>query len=1132
VSSRKRKLRELFAVATDENVFPTIDPNDATAPSTITAEKKFLINCDISMYVISTSHFAYMALFSCLRRVRQIRVVNFVCSGRKVGELDLPPYREYSFDVLKRLLAALESASLEALQIPSKRQVESGLPTPVNDDAVGLDQSHGSLPTTNGLPRSPSLADATLDSREPRIQTKPIPHQHGVPPKQQNLAGPGVAQPAHHPVLDVIDKSGETSNQASRPSPLPSEERSIVPTPRFDDKSPPTPEPLPQIDQDQGQSRTNDGVSDSRSMHGDLSRYPDALSSPGSTAQSTLTTTVHEDSADTSPGHEEPQYSVKVGRDGDEKAEDDREGESEISDAGKPEFPEISGQTGSARTRVSGVEAQLLEESAAAQLTRSAVPDDPVKSPANAISPIIGRSEDKLAEASTGHVHRDSETPPVTAALGPPHEASYKDMLPTDAMDVDLVQNPTLSTAAGILAGQVTVSGATHKHVPPVEASCAEILEESRPPGAMLDASHAVSPAIRPADAADVTAGAPPLLSLSHDEKGLSHQTLSAPQLKLLTRKAQDQRRRRSVPTVIFGKQAKKSKTAVDDSSLMVSREQQGLLPTDDYFTPLFIEGFTRQSSWMKPIEKLLNQAHKTVSTSDQYVSILDHQACKILRRVYHLQQHDKWSLRQPVRCLEPTRPPSHWDVLLQEMKWMRTDFREERKWKRAVARNLATACAEWVSSNSAERLALQVNAVRPPTSSVSPAVLATAMNEFAPELVHSDSPMDHVEEISEISIQTIAPSAIFAMPDDEVVFSLQPSKIADELLANLPMYGSPLKVPKSDPVVPEYDPDASWRRPAVPVSKYVEGEMVLAAKPPPRKRSRYCYESDSDSDDEVIFGAKPDNGSHLQPEIKNIALFDPEMKATRDRLHASHQFRPPTDHMMPAPSFYECRTASQWTWNEDNQLKALVVEYSYNWSLISSIMSTRSLFASGAERRTPWECFERWINLEGMPPEFARSPYFRGFQARVEAAQMAIVAHNEKAQQQAAGPNGSLASVPKRRPTVSVRVERRRNQKHLAIIDGMRKLAKKREAAAHKAQQVASNASMRKANEPPRQQVPNKTPKDYSLMRWERDQQLAERMAHYARRSELHKRASVTSTHFVERRLTVSLGDSAAGPS
>jgi chromatin modification-related protein VID21 len=510
----------------------------------------------------------------------------------------------------------------------------------------------------------------------------------------------------------------------------------------------------------------------------------------------------------------------------------------------------------------------------------------------------------------------------------------------------------------------------------------------------------------------------------------------------------------------------------------------------------------------MKPIEKLLNQAHKTISTSDQYISILDHQACKILRRVYHLQQHDKWSLRQPVRCPEPTRPPSHWDVLLQEMKWMRTDFRKEHKWKRAVALNLAYDCAEWVNSSPAERLALQVNAVIPPRPVVGGTDRTHAGHldvvDELPDLIHTDSPMENDDELPDIFVDCVAPSAIFALPDDGVVFGLQPSKTAELLLENLPMYSLPLKIPKFDVADTDYDPDAAWKRPAVPLSKYVEGDMALSSKGPPRKRRRYDYlAEDEDEDDEVIFGDDPDSGAEVQAENKAVALFSPEMKGIRDRLHAGHQFRPPTEHPMPPQNFFESRTASQWTFAEDEQLKSLVRECSYNWSLIAAMVSTSSAFASGAERRTPWECFERWVSLgslEGLPNDMARTPYFKAYQARIDAAQRTIAQQNQNAQQQV-GPNGAVTPVPRRRPTTSVRVDRRRNQKHLALIDAMRKLAKKREATAQKAQQAANLAAMRKANEVPRQQIQNKTPRDYSIMRWERDQALAERMAAYALR-------------------------------
>lgn len=50
-SSRKRKLRELFAVATDEDGIPNFDFSDPGATPATPAEQKFLNDSDVLQYV-------------------------------------------------------------------------------------------------------------------------------------------------------------------------------------------------------------------------------------------------------------------------------------------------------------------------------------------------------------------------------------------------------------------------------------------------------------------------------------------------------------------------------------------------------------------------------------------------------------------------------------------------------------------------------------------------------------------------------------------------------------------------------------------------------------------------------------------------------------------------------------------------------------------------------------------------------------------------------------------------------------------------------------------------------------------------------------------------------------------------
>jgi chromatin modification-related protein VID21 len=583
--------------------------------------------------------------------------------------------------------------------------------------------------------------------------------------------------------------------------------------------------------------------------------------------------------------------------------------------------------------------------------------------------------------------------------------------------------------------------------------------------------------------------------------------------MRSLVEKAKE-RERSKLSTVTFQKRTNKSSS--NDTALMPTGSQRAK-PQEDYLKPLFIASATNDKRGIPALDSLLATAHKTITTANAYVTIHESQTNKILKRIYQLQNMNKWSLRQPKRAVEPNRPTTHWDVLLQEAKWMRTDFREERKWKSAAARNLAFACAEWVESNLEDRKLLQVKTVPPRFLSSEKDTEMSGMSSqevphSTPELVASegiDSPMDDLDEEPRLDLmETVAPTAIFTLQDDDVVFGLRDSPTARKLLAELPMYGAPLRVPQSDILTSEIDPDRLWRRPALPLSKYVEGRMELKFDGPPRKKSRYEYDDEDEDDDEVVFGEQGQKKPVLPPETTDVALFDPQHKHIRDRIHSSHQFRPPSEFPMPLQSFFETRTPSQWTWDEDNELKALVRECTYNWSLISSMLTSKSLFAAGNERRTPWECFERWVQMEGLPNDMQKTHYFRAYMSRIEAANRNVVAQAAAAQA-ASMANGQAQPPPRRRATTSIRVDQRRKQKHLTLVDAMRKLAKKRETSIQKQQQAAGMAAMRKANENQQPAQPRNlhTPQEFSRLKHDRDEQFKERLLQLQQRQEAQRR-------------------------
>lgn len=511
--------------------------------------------------------------------------------------------------------------------------------------------------------------------------------------------------------------------------------------------------------------------------------------------------------------------------------------------------------------------------------------------------------------------------------------------------------------------------------------------------------------------------------------------------------------------TVVFARQqlpkASQDSCQLQDQAATQS-ENEG---EEEYLMPLFKHEAMNQCRY-QPLTRLLSSASKILTTADQYTEWYEHRNLRILSDIQERQNSDRWSLRQLGRSAEPDRPVVHWDVLLGQMKWLRTDFREERKWKLAAARSLANWCAEWVASSPEGRSALQIKA-QPPALELSSTCHTTPTPELIPSAEDDSSEVADEDRLPSVASQSSVPAAIFSLTPDMFYFGLEQTPISTKLLEELPLYQPSVEIQDAALRLRTVKPDSEWKAPLVPVSRYAEGKLGSHDDGPPRKRSRYDYESDSQEHffkDEMTF--PPDFSAHnSRPEQASVALFNPENKHIRDRIHAGHAFRPPSEYVMPSQGFFESRQPSQWTQEEDDELRKLVREYAYNWSLISGCLSIPSMFSSGSERRTPWECFERWIGLEGLPAEMSKTHYFRAYHSRLQAAQRTFEAQQQALQQHQSGSMPHAA--PRRRSRQPYLVERRRNDKHVHLVSSMHKVAKKREAALNKQQQGTCYATL-----------------------------------------------------------------------
>ncbi|KAF4634733.1 hypothetical protein G7Y89_g3369 [Cudoniella acicularis] len=1196
VTSRKRKLREFFAVCDNERPLPQINLSNPDAPPTSTAEERYLDLSDILKdRLFDESNLPTRRQLRSdttkqkppsrkpspdTRAPDSARKAKAQRDGSKPRKSRAPTPSAKSEGSRSTPVVELITDGKAKHEISMERSTSKGSQTDLPAESTAVLEEIVEETFKNATQPQPQMPDTVIPAKNletDRIRTvlESRPNSPGVDPRKAIPISAEDAAQLSEPLINGLG-SHDIQHKAATAHLPPKEvqEAHLLEVDRAHE------EEEKKKEREAAQLAINLPPREG-------SRHPEPLSSPGSTvgAHSATTPALHDASTDTSPDNESSRYDADRTEKEDEPPTPPELKRTPEEVAEKDEHDRIlKAQMEISRAEILGsspnaADNQLRMEEEAASLTANGdtQPEEPVEDTksvqgeasvatftkeASEVAEDVVEDAKEVATSITEDVAMSGVEPTHEVAKEPEitqpeiADSDAEEGTPIDAMEVDAttvkdsfesvevpqstnVEPPAVPEAVEPAPApapeptpsskrpSVTPASSTPRKTPSTPVAATPIIERMTTrvaSGAMRhkSVSEILGEIPRPNTNSSDRSPAKGATDSTSAENSSSPSRSTTPQspgtrIRSLVEKAKE-RERSKLSTVTFSRRANKSSS--NDTALMPSGSQVFPNHQEDYFKPLFLSSSTPDKRGMPSLDNLLATAHKTITTSNAYVPIHENQTVKILKRIYNLQSSHKWVLRQPKRALEPNRPTTHWDVLLQEAKWMRTDFREERKWKMTVARNMAFTCAEWVAASPEDRRLLQVNAVSPNESKVpsddneiGQALDHDGVNS-TPDLVPSgeiDSPMDDFDDEPRLNLlETVSPTAIFGLQDDDVVFGLRRSPTADKLLDELPMYGAPLMVPQSDLPTSEIDPDRFWKRPALPLSKYVEGRMELKSEGPPRKKSRYHYEDDDEDDDQVVFGEPGQRRPILPPEQSDVALFNPEHKHIRDRIHSSHQFRPPSEFPMPLQSFFETRVASQWTWDEDNELKTLVREYSYNWSLISSMLTSKSMFSSGAERRTPWECFERWIHLEGLPADMQKTHYFRAYTTRIEAANRNVMAQASAAVPPQPGPNGQIQPPPRRRTTTSVRVERRRNQKHLTLVDAMRKLAKKRETSIQKQQQAAGMAALRKANENQHapQRGPVHTPQDFSRIKHEREEQLKERMMLIQQRQEAQRRA------------------------
>lgn len=395
------------------------------------------------------------------------------------------------------------------------------------------------------------------------------------------------------------------------------------------------------------------------------------------------------------------------------------------------------------------------------------------------------------------------------------------------------------------------------------------------------------------------------------------------------------------------------------------------------------------------PLTKLLPAAHKTLNTDVYQLSLLEGKLAVVHARIEELKRSEKWSLRQRAKFHGPGRAKVHWDRLLDEMKWMRSDFSEERKLKIALCYEMAQSVKDYWTYGKEACCIKPRPIVHLPEEKLEDAEAETKMEiEAAPETT--------AEGADKMEVDQPEPSAgAMKEPPQESGEAIDPRKLETESVERV-----------FDSLIPRVFVTENDQKSSLPLKLNINVDGLNAASKElydrlpvqqmPEFKTPYSNEFDSLAITSITkFLAAPElnpSWQRLVIEVKSKPSPVEESKPAEKPKntdgslfgHESHKrylvIKPPQP---PNLKYLEARTPTIWLPQDDQKLLRYSKEYQFNWSIISAMFVSETVYThlSNIERRTPWQCFERWLQLT---PNFQLSdlkgPYAHQAQAWLEA--------------------------------------------------------------------------------------------------------------------------------------------------
>ncbi|ORY47738.1 hypothetical protein BCR33DRAFT_77771 [Rhizoclosmatium globosum] len=204
------------------------------------------------------------------------------------------------------------------------------------------------------------------------------------------------------------------------------------------------------------------------------------------------------------------------------------------------------------------------------------------------------------------------------------------------------------------------------------------------------------------------------------------------------------------------------------------------------------------------PLHKLLSSAPKVVFTRDWQLAREESKQLRVLSRIDELKAANMWSLRQLRPAPTPRPGVSQWDLLMEEMKWMSEDFREERRWKVGMAYTMAKWVMDWHNAPDKSVLCVDRKKAR---------LKAASKNITANEPVINVLPTDDV--VMSEAVESTTEITDTASPILNITSSTTPAEPSDAMVVDPPSTDT-LTVPVVQQITSTAQPSASISTPIV----------------------------------------------------------------------------------------------------------------------------------------------------------------------------------------------------------------------------------------------------------------------------------------------------------------------------